>query len=140
MCKAKGEDIPELTERSVCRVKASSGAHYAFNRGGTVEFMLHPQCSSIEDGAFYFSAERRAQSAERGVHPWWRKNFSRQIRKILLITFLIRKVMPARRGQEKSDVNIARRGALLFLAWKSNTKHADYSIYILLLMEDIQWL
>ena len=39
-----GEDIPELTERSVCRVKASSGALYVFNRGGTVEFQLHPQC------------------------------------------------------------------------------------------------
>ena len=63
MCKARGEDIPELTERSVCRVKASSGAHYAFNRGGTVEFMLHPQCSGIEDEVFYFSAERRLQNA-----------------------------------------------------------------------------
>ena len=37
---------------SVCRVKASSGALYVLNRGGTVEFQLHPQCESVVDGAF----------------------------------------------------------------------------------------
>ena len=51
------------------------------------------------------------------------------------------KRMPARRGQLYiSTINHARRGALLLLAPKSNTKDANYSIYILLLMEDIQWL
>ena len=57
LVQAKGEDIPELTARSVCRVKASSGALYVFNRGGTVEFMLHPQCGSIVDGAFLIRNE-----------------------------------------------------------------------------------
>ena len=81
---------------SVCRVKASSGVGEALlNRGGTVEFMLHPQCKCIEDEVYFFS----------------------KTIEVLLITFLSRKVMPARRGQyikdvdiEISDENIASRG------------------------------
>lgn len=47
------QDIPELT---VCCVKASSGTVMS-NRGGTVEFMLHPQCEGIVDGAFSFNSK-----------------------------------------------------------------------------------
>ena len=56
------QDIPELT---VCCVKASSGA-FMFNRGGTVEFILHPQCKSfcVGDEAFFINAECRVQNAE----------------------------------------------------------------------------
>ncbi len=37
-----------------------------FNRGGTVEFILHPQCKSycVGDEAFLFNAEFRVQNAE----------------------------------------------------------------------------
>ena len=62
-----------------------------FNRGGTVEFKLHPQCISIEDGAFFIEKNHRV------FDSFW----------------AIAKRMPARRGQEKNNGGLCMAKSLL---------------------------